>query len=483
MNLKVIVKYTGAVLLLEGFALLLPLLFALYDKSSDWIYFLITAALVFAVSIPAKLIKLKEKAFYAREGFAIVAISWILVSFFGALPYFISGELGSFSNSFFESVSGFSTTGATIINNFDVISRPMLLWRNLTLWLGGIGILVFTIAIAPAGGGYASHIVKAETASPTYSRLAPKLSESSKIIYTIYIFLTVFVILVLLLNGLSPFDAILNGLSVPATGGFIHDNRGFLAYNSIGAELALMLGMFASGVNFTLFYYIIKRNFSMVKKNEELALYIGIIIFSGIIIAFNLSGSLGLSMGDSFKKSFFHVISILSTSGLTTDNISLWPALSKTLLFTLMFIGGSAGSTSGGLKCVRVLIIFKVLIYHISKIIHPRAISSVKLNGKPVSEETLKNVILFFVIYMFIYITALVVISSDGFDFETNLTAVSAALNTVGTGFGKLASGNGFAGFSALSKYIFSACMLMGRLEIYPVLLLFYPSFWKRSNI
>ena len=483
MNIGVVYKFIGRVMAIEGLAMLLPLGLSLWDKSGDAHGFAIAIVLLGLCCAPSFIMKEDGSELYAKEGFAIVGLSWIILSFFGGIPYYFSGSFGSFLNCFFESVSGFTTTGITILYNVETVSRAINLWRHISLFFGGMGILVFTIALLPKAKGSASHIMRAESPGPTLSRLAPKLTDTSKLLYTIYSALTLLLIIASCICGMNLFDAICHSLSTIATGGFTTINVGLGAYQNSGMEWIYIFSMFISAVNFTLIFQLLRKELGYIAHDEEFKLYWISVLFAAVLVIGNLICNNLYSVTEAIRNGTFHVVSIVSTTGLVIEDINLWPSFSKTVLSVLMFFGGCMGSTAGGLKMIRMLMMFKMFRHEVAKAVHPREVKILKISGKPVSESVINATKGYFIIYVFLFMFFLMVISVDDLSFESNFSAVVASINNVGVTFGQLNGLGSMNQYSAVSKIALCIAMFIGRLEIFPILLLFSSSFWKKINI
>jgi len=483
MNIKLVYKFIGRVMAVEALAMLLPFMLAIYDKSGDAHGFIISIGLLGMLCLPGFFIKEDRSDFYAKEGIAIVGISWIVLSFFGGLPYYFSGRFGGLLNSFFESVSGFTTTGITILYDLESVSRAINLWRHISLFFGGMGVLVFTLALLPKAKGSVSHIMRAESPGPVLSRLAPKLSDTSKLLYIIYIGLTVMLLIASYIAGMSVFDALCHSLSTIATGGFSTLNAGLCHYQNSGMEWVYIFSMLISAVNFTLIFNLLRGETGLILKDEEFKLYIGVIVFSAIMVIADLTIHNLYNIGDALRSGVFHVVSIVSTTGLVTQDINLWPEFSKTIMVVLMFFGGCMGSTAGGIKMIRMLIMFKIFSREVSKVIHPREVKSLKISGKIANESMVNSVKGYFIIYMFLFMALMLAVSVDSLSFESNFSAIAASLNNVGITFGQLNGLGSMNSYSGFSKVVLCIAMLMGRLEIFPILLLISPSFWRKINI
>ena len=481
MNRKIVLKMTGNILFLEGVMLLIPLICSLiYGEKSSIFSFLITMAITLSVGLVlSTLFRTKDRDVFAREGFAIVALSWFSMSIFGALPFVLSGSIPSYVDAFFETVSGFTTTGATILSGSQIegMSRGLLLWRSFTHWIGGMGVLVFVMAIFPSESGRSIHIMRAEVPGPVVGKLVPKIRETAKILYLIYIALTATMVVFLLFGGMSFYESIVHSLATAGTGGF-----GIKA-DSVGGyspyiQWVIAVFMLLFGINFNLYYLILVGKVRSAFKSSELWVYFGIVAAAVVTIGINVS-NLFSSFEEIVRHSFFQVASIMTTTGFTTTDFTLWPELSKMIIIILMFVGGMAGSTAGGLKVSRIVILFKTVKRDLKKMIHPRSVGVVKHEGKTVDDETIANVSVYFVVYFIIFFTAMLLISFEPFGFETSFSAVASCFNNIGPAFG--AASTNFTSFSDFSTIVLSIVMLLGRLEIFPILLSFAPSTWLKK--
>lgn len=481
MNYKIVLKIIGNVLVYEALLLLLPFAIALTYSGEDVKSFLITIVITLIVALVLRNIKIKEKSMYAKEGFLTVGLAWIAIAAFGALPFVISGSIPSYIDAFFETVSGFTTTGATILTEVESLPKGILFWRSLTHWIGGMGFLIFLLALVPTMGSNSIHLLKAESPGPNPGKIVPKIRETAKILYIIYLVLTIIQTILLILSGLSVYDSVIHALGTAGTGGFSNMNLSVGAFNNPTAEWIITIFMIVFGVNFSLYFQLIKGNIKGFFKNEELKYYLLIVLVSIVFIAINIidfnNGNIGLSI----RQSSFQVASIISTTGYATTDFNLWPSLSKTIIMILMLAGAMAGSTAGGIKTIRLVIMLKAVRRGIDKILHPKRIQSVKIDGKIVDEETISGVLLFIGAYSVIYLIALFIVSFDGFDLVTNITSVLTAISNVGPGLEMVGPIGNFSKFSNLSKIVLSFCMLAGRLEIYPMLIMFSKSIWKKT--
>lgn len=483
MKHKVVFKSIGTVLCIEAASMLPSLIVALINHEKAAIAFALTIGIVAVIGAALLRLKTPKTRIFTRDGFAIVSLSWILVTLFGALPFLLSGSIPSFIDALFETASGFSTTGASILTDVEALPKSVLFWRSSTHWLGGMGILVLMIAILPSTAS-TINIMIAESPGPSPGKLVPKIRETAKILYIIYIAMTAVLVVLLLLGGMPLFDALIHAFGTASTGGFSSRNASVGAYYSVYIDVVITVFLFLFGVNFTLYYYLfLKRDFKSVLRDEELRFYFGVVVGAIVLIALNIKGTVYQTIGEAIRYASFQVTSIISTAGFATADFNLWPSFSKIILVLLMLTGSCAGSTAGGIKCVRIVLLLKIIRREITRLIHPNAVQPVKLNGRRVDEETLSGVMAFFFFWMLIIAVSVLIVSLDGKDLVTSTTAVLATVNNVGPGLGAVGPTGNFADFSALSKTVMSLCMLIGRLEVYPIMLLCFPSFWKRSSI
>ncbi len=480
MNYLMVLKNLGILLICEGLAMFPSLVVALiYSENSVWAFFY-TILLLLTFGLALGSIKPKNKGIYAKDGFAIVAIGWILVSFFGALPFYLSGAIPSLVDSFFEASSGFSTTGASILQQIEGLPQGILFWRSFTHWIGGMGVLILAMAILPSTGTGALQIMKAESPGPSPGKLVPKVRETAKILYGIYILITIIEILLLKIAGMSLFDSFIHTFGTVGTGGFSNMNLSVGAYNNVYIDMIITFFMFLCGANFALYYQVLKGNIKGIFKDGEFRLYGLIVITSIVLIAINIYGTMYNGVGQSIRHSAFQVVSVITTTGYATADFNIWPVFSKTILVFLMFVGGCAGSTAGGIKNIRFLILFKAVKRDLLKMIHPKAVYSVRVDGKTINDQTLSEVLGFFFLYMMVFCGAILIVSIEGKDLVTTVTSVATTIGNVGPGLGLVGPRGSFSSFTDLSKMVFSFCMIIGRLEIYPILLLTFPQFWKR---
>lgn len=485
MNVKSISRTVGLILLITGIFQLFPLLIAVIDHEPRNILAYIESLCLILLVGSALLLFSRggNRMFSAQEGFAATGLSWIFMSAFGALPFFLSGQIPSYVDAFFEMVSGFTTTGASILTDVEALSRCNLFWRSFSHWLGGMGVLVFLLAVVPGArknGGTGIYLMRAESPGPSVDKLTPHLRQTAMILYGIYILLTALCIGCLLLGGMPVFDSFCIAFGTAGTGGFAIKNSSMGGY-SYFLQTVVTVFMFLFGVNFSLYYMLLLRKFKAVFKNEELRLYFGIAAGSIVLIAINISRMYN-TVYESVYHAAFQVVSIMTTTGYGTVDFEQWPAFSKAILLSLMFIGASAGSTGGGLKVSRVLLLMKSIRRTIRKALHPRRVQPVYMDGRAVSEEVCDNVNAYLAIYCVILVLSFAIISVDGFSIGTNFSAVASCFNNIGPGFELVGATQNFSIYSDLSKIILSLDMLLGRLEIFPLLLLLSPDTWSRRR-
>lgn len=481
MNYKLILRTLGLTLLLEAACLFIPMLVAFFYRENP-VPFAITILLLLVIGFPMVLIKTNSQ-FFDQEGFVVVALIWVLFCFFGALPFYFSGCFNSFIDCIFEVTSGFTTTGASILTEVESLPHGILFWRSFSSWLGGMGVLIFTLAFLPKTGERTHALVRAESPGPVTSKLVPQTAKSSKILYTIYIILTLAEILCLCLAGMPVFDSILHSFATICTGGFSIRNLSIGAYGSPSIEIIVTIFMLLSALNFAMYFLLITRRFVSILKSDELRYFWLIVAGAIALIMVNIistSGMVNGSFGDTLRQVSFQVASIITTTGFATTDFNYWPQFSHIILLLLMVVGGCAGSTAGGIKVSRALLLSRCIHRDLRKISHPRAVKVVKLDGNAVDEGTLARVFSFFTCYAFIVSFSFLILSLDNFSFQTTISAVFACIGNIGPGFDMVGPMGNFSAFSGLSKLLLSLCMLIGRLEIFPVIILFTPSTWKR---
>lgn len=469
----------GRILLTEAALLVLPLLVTvLYGESP--VPFLIPILLLALCGGAMGWKKPKSTALYARDGLAVVALAWICMSLFGALPFVLSGDIPNYVDAFFETVSGFTTTGSSILTEIEPLSRGGLFWRSFTHWVGGMGVLVFVMAILPMNDGHGMHLMRAEVPGPTVGKLVSRMSDTAKILYSIYLVMTVVEIVLLLAGGMPLYDAAIHAFGTAGTGGFSCRNLSVGAYDSVYFDVVIGVFMLLFGVNFNLYYFLLIRRFRDVLHSEELRAYLLIVAASVLAIAVNIS-HLYQSFAASLRYAFFQVSSIITTTGYATADFNAWPAFSKAILVILMFVGACAGSTGGGMKVARIVILAKTSVCDMRKMLHPNAVATVRFEGKPIGEKNIRSVHLFLTVYLIVFTISCLLLSLEEMDLVTTFTAVAACMNNIGPGLEVVGPMGNFAAFSPWAKVLLSFDMLVGRLEIFPMLLLFAPSIWKRK--
>ena len=477
MNIRMILYILGWVLCIESLFLCLPLITGLLYGEAVWSAYAIVAGFSLVAGVVLRQLRPKNTAFYAREGFTTVALSWTVMGLVGALPFVLGGEVPSYVDAVFETVSGFTTTGATILSDVETLSHASLLWRSTTHWVGGMGVLVFVLAIIPLVGGHSIYLLRAESPGPSVGKLGPHMKDTAVILYTIYIALTVLEMTILLFGGMTWFEAINTAMSTAGTGGFGFLNDSMASFSPfIRATVAVFMLLF--GVNFNLYYCVYARRPRDFFKSEELWVYVGIAMISTFVITGNILSIEG-NLPDALNHAFFQVATIMSTTGFSTADFNQWPELSRMILVALMFVGGSAGSTAGGMKVSRIILLFKSVRREFKLMVHPRAVGVIHFEGKRVQHEVTRSVNMFFITYIGLVVLSVLVLSLDQFDFTTNFTATVATLSNVGPGLGAVGPMGNFGDFSVLSKLLLTFNMLAGRLELFPMLLLFMPSTWK----
>lgn len=480
MNISIIRYILGSVLKFEAALMLLPCLVAVIYRESSGFSFVITILLCLAFGFLLSHRRPSSTVFYMKEGFLSVSLSWILLSIFGALPFLISGEIPAVEDALFEAVSGFTTTGSSILTDVEALTHCILFWRSFTHWIGGMGILVFVLAIVPLGDERSMHLMKAEAPGPVVSKLVPKIKSTAKILYGIYIVLTILEMILLFAGGMPLFDSVNHALSTAGTGGFSIKNSSIAAYNSPYFEYVITIFMLLFSINFNMFYLLLVRDFKAVFKNEELRYYLVIVGISTAVITANIV-HLYPTLESAFRHAVFQVATITSTTGFFTANYEEWPELSKTILVVLTMLGACGGSTGGGIKVSRFIILLKLTLREIRHIVHPRSVNIIKLEGQRVSDETIQGTTGYFITYVMLLFGSFILVSIDNYDFTTSITAVITTLGNVGPGLSLVGPVENFSLFSDFSKIVLSLDMLFGRLEIFPMIMLFSPSIWRKA--
>lgn len=478
MNYSIIIYIIGWILKLEAAFMLLPCITALVYGEKKGFVFLFTMILCLAAGIPLTLKKPKQKAFYTKEGFVTVALSWIVLSVMGAVPFVLSGAIPHPIDALFETVSGFTTTGASILSDVECLPHCILIWRSFTHWIGGMGVLVFILSLLPLTGGYHMNLMKAESPGPSVGKLVPKVQSTAKILYSIYLGLTLLQIIFLLCGKMPLFDTLCTAFGTAGTGGFGIKNDSMGGY-SIYIQVVVTVFMILFGINFNVYFFLLTKKFAQAFKSEEVRYYLGIIAVAIVIITFNVRHMFG-SVGKALQQVSFQVGSIITTTGFATTDFNMWPQVSKTILIILMFVGACAGSTGGGIKVSRFVILCKTIRKELHLYIHPNAVKKIKMDQKVIPHEVVRATNIFLIVYVLIFFGSVFLIAFDNFDYTTNFTAVAATLNNIGPGLELVGPTQNFNLFSYFSKSILIFDMLAGRLEIFPLLLLFVKDTWKK---
>lgn len=481
MNYGIIIRVLGILLLVESVLMFPSLMISTYSNEIDKIPFLITILISASVGFIFSRKRNYKNQISARDGLAIVSLGWIMASIIGAFPLYLSKSAPTYIDAFFEIVSGLTTTGATVIANVEALPQGVIFWRSLTHWIGGMGILVFTVALLPALGIGGFQIYKAESPGPVAGKIAPRIKDTAKILYKTYAIITAVQVLFLLLGGMDVFESLIYTFGTVGTGGFANKNNSVAFYDSTYIQLVIGIFMVLSGINFSLYYALYKRKFKDVFYDGELRLYLGIVFIATIAIALNLSHTFYSDMGKALKDSFFQVSSLMTTTGYSTVDFDLWPDFSKGILLLVMFIGGSAGSTAGGTKVVRTLVMFKLVKREITKIFHSRAVIPLKDNDKIISDDTVVSIFSYFGLYFFIFIMSTLFVTLEGVDLVSAGSSVLATLNNIGPGLGFVGPTRTFGEYHQITKVLFSILMLLGRLELFTMIALIAPRNWRRE--
>ena len=480
MNISMIVLILGWVIMLEGAFMVLPVLTGLlYGETGHAVVYLLTGAASALAGFLMKYRKPTNRTFYAREGFAAVALSWLLMSLIGALPLRITGDIPFYPDALFEVISGFTTTGSSILRDVEALSHANLIWRSFTHWIGGMGVLVFVLAVLPMSGGSTMNLMKAESPGPTVGKLVPKVQRTASILYLIYFVMTVVMIGILLLGHMPLFDAVCTAFGTAGTGGFGVRGDSIAGYSTF-LQNVITVFMLLFGVNFTFYYLLLQKKWKDALKMEEVRAYLAIYVLAVAAITLNLVFSKGPGFPDSLQQAAFQVSSIMTTTGFATADFDLWPSFAKTVLVGIMFIGACAGSTGGGIKVSRLLLYLRQMKRGLRQTIHPRTVKVIKMEGKGVELNTIRMANVFLISYLLIFAVSVLFVSLDGFSFTTNFTAVAATINNIGPGLEHVGPAANFADFGLFSKIVLMFDMLAGRLEVLPMVLLFHPTTWKR---
>ncbi|MBP5254979.1 MAG: TrkH family potassium uptake protein [Lachnospiraceae bacterium] len=496
MNYRIVAYFIGTVLKVEGACMLLPMAVSLIGGEGYWYWFLVSAAFSVLAGFLLSQKEFRNGRFFAREGYVATGLSWVIFSMVGALPFVFSGTIPDYIDALFETASGFTTTGASILHEVEVLGKGMLFWRSFMHFLGGMGILVFILAILPLNSGYYMQFMKAESPGPSVSKLLPRVGETAKALYMIYILMTTACILTYWISGMPFFDAVCIGMGTAGTGGFSVRNSGMGGYSAL-SQVLIGVWMLLFGVNFNVYYLAVRRRFRDALKSEEVRVYWIIVLVAVVLLTLNAffgcylpllreSGAAVRASDEehlffyTLRNAFFMTSSLVTSTGFGTVDTTLWPQFSQVVMLLLMTVGACAGSTGGGLKVSRIILLVKEAGKELHMLIHPNAVRTVRYEGKPVEKTVIRSLFNYLILYILLFILSLVVISLDGFTFTTNFSAVLACLNNIGPGFGAVGTFGNYAGYSALSKLVLSFDMIAGRLELLPMLILFYPKTWRR---
>ena len=482
MNRRMIAFIVSCVMAIEAVLMLLPALIGIaYGEKSVWTFF-VTAAVTALIAAPFLIKKPRNTAMYAREGFVATALSWLVMSAIGAVPFWLAGQIPSYLDALFEMVSGFTTTGASILTAVEPLDHCMLFWRSFSHWIGGMGVLVFMLAVLPMAGGQHLHLMRAESPGPSVGKLVPRLQTSALRLYEIYIALSVLCFVLLLLGGMPGFDAICLTFGAAGTGGFGVLSSSFAEYN-LYCKVVATVFMLLFGLNFNFYYFLLLKKLKDAFRMEEVRWYLAIYFFAVLTIILSLfrAGILGQE-GSRVIDAFFSVSSIMTTTGYATADFNQWPTYCRMILVVIMFTGACAGSTGGGIKISRWVIYCKGIHKELRRLIHPRSIRHVRLDGKKVEDSVLQNTFIYLIVFIVIYTVSMLILAMDGMDVTSTFTAVAATINNIGPGLNVVGPAGNYSTFSALSKCVLIFDMLAGRLEIYPLVIFFLPSTWKRNN-
>jgi trk system potassium uptake protein TrkH len=483
MNWHRIIFALSIIIMIIGIAMVSPLLWSLYYGDLDFYPLLLSSGITFLIGFLGYKKTTLEGNFLNKEVFCVVTLGWLLASFFGALPYLFSGVFSSFASAYFETMSGFTTTGATVLTDIEALPHGILFWRSLTHWLGGMGIIVLFIALFPSVGIGGMQMFQAESPGGTMTtKLKPRISETAKILWSIYLIMTIVETFLLYLLGMPLFDALCHTFGTVATGGFSTKNASIGYYNNVGIEWVIIIFMFLAGANFALYYHVFRtKKLEVFTRNSEFKLYLFLVLAAVLGVTGNLSWGSGKAIGESVQQAAFQVVSIITTTGFGTADFALWPYFSQAILVTLMFIGGCAGSTGGAIKVGRILVLLKQAKLELRHSLHPRAVLNLKIDGQSMAQENVVNILQFFFLYLMVVGLGTVFMTWGGLDLVTSFTSVVTTLGNVGPGLAVAGPTQNFSFLPATGKYFLSFLMLLGRLELYTVLVLFLPSFWRKG--
>ncbi|MBW1812595.1 MAG: TrkH family potassium uptake protein [Deltaproteobacteria bacterium] len=482
MRWRFIINITGILVLFLGLTMIMPLIFGLYYKDHSVISLAKSIAITVITGFLIYLFSRAQKTEYIsqREGMAIVAIGWTAIGLFGSLPFYLGGECAIFVDALFESVSGFTTTGSSILTNIEGISKGLLLWRSLIQWLGGMGIIVLSIAILPFLGVGGMQLYKAEVPSPVPDKLKPRIKDTAVILWKVYALISFAQVILLILGGMTLFDALCHTFTTMPTGGFSTKNASIAHYNSVYFDGVFIFFMLLAGINFSLHYQLLSGKPLAFWKDSECRFFLFTVLALTAIVSFNIYGSVYAEIGQSIRYGFFQVVSIITTTGYATADYEKWPAMSQLILLLCMFVGASAGSTGGGIKILRIMLCFKYCYKELFALIHPHSVTHIKIRGKTVPENVMRSIVGFLVLYIGLFVVCTIILAGMGVDFMTSIGAVAATIGNIGPGFGMVGPVDNYAHIPYMGKWLLIWCMLLGRLEIFTVIILIVPEFWRK---
>ncbi|MEA1967490.1 MAG: TrkH family potassium uptake protein [Thermodesulfobacteriota bacterium] len=482
MRWQSILNIIGVLLLFLGLSMIFPVICSLCFKDQSLVALLQSMGITIVSGLILFFGSKKSTIDYIsqREGMAIVAIGWTAIGFFGALPFFIGDVFPLFTDAFFESVSGFTTTGSSVLTDIEGVSKSLLFWRSFIQWLGGMGIIVLSLAILPYLGVGGMQLFKAEVPSPVPDKLAPRLSESAKILWYVYAMISLIEVIALLAGGIGFYDALCHTFTTMPTGGFSTKNTSMAHFNSAYLDYTVLFFMLLAGINFSLHYQLLRGKTLIFWKDSECRFFLFFTFAMVLIVTFNIYGSVYETLGDAFRYASFQIVSIVTTTGYATADYENWPGLSQVIIFICMFIGASAGSTGGGMKCFRIMVCFKYCYRELFTLVHPRSVAEVKINAAVVPDSVLKSIMGFLAIYIGLFVFCSLLVSAMGVDMVTSFSAVASCIGNIGPGFGAVGPAENFACLPCAGKWLLAWCMLLGRLEVYTVIILLVPEFWKK---
>ncbi|MBO4889973.1 MAG: TrkH family potassium uptake protein [Lachnospiraceae bacterium] len=480
MNRKMVAYYVGSVLRIEAMLMIVPTVVSILYREEEWVFLAAAVAVSFLTGYLLSFRKPQNMTFYTREGITSVALGWILMSVFGAIPLWHGVDHIGFTDALFETISGFTTTGASILTEVESLPKGLLFWRSFTHWVGGMGILVFVLALLPEASGDSIFLMRAESPGPSVGKLVPKVRTTAKILYEIYIVITLVEIVALKITGLSLYEASVLAFGTVGTGGFAIRNTGCVTLTGV-QQTVITIFMIICGANFNVYFLFVARKFKDAFRSEEVLSYLGIYAFAVVAVAINIRNVFG-SFWEGLHHSFFNVASVMTTTGFASADFNTWPDFSKTMLLLVMFVGGCAGSTAGGLKVSRIVIGFKTIRKELEHFVHPRSVKILKFEGKPIEHAVLRGINVYFLTYMSIFAVSILLVALDGKDFTTTVTSVIATFNNIGPGLEMVGPYGNYSQFSIFAKYVLMFDMLAGRLELFPMLLLFMPMTYRRQK-